>query len=858
MAMSKGMIRTRDRNPTSKIWAVFFVSLVTIAAAFYWSYTHFITLTKSLDALSNPAEEGILINEVFQEIIQAENHIHSYILTGDTLERSRYRNRITRARNNISTLRNLLQDDSVQAQRVDTLQSILDLKINYLAQFLRVKKLKQSSLFTSEAIHRIAEEVDDTASIDTQFLKREVIKGHVIPVEKEEVVITPDQFKGVSGFLRKLFGRDQTRIDTFRTVDTETSYTYNVAVDTSVVRDYFRDSTLVAVKDILAMVMSKEITLQERITETEMKLMRQNKIFITNIRMVIEQLGERERMIATSKRAAARDLVDGSVKILSAIGCTGVLMSGIFVFFILRDITGARHNRRQLEVEKAKAEELARVKETFLSNMSHEIRTPLHNILGYSALLEQTRLDSRQTGYMKAMRESHRYLSGLVNNILDQAKINAGKLHLRAEVFDPIQLVKDVMSSYEHTAAAKKVVLKTLLVDDLRNVHLVGDSFRVRQILHNLLTNAIRFTEAGSITLTVGGTPAKDRFNLEISVIDTGVGVEEDKLNTIFEPFEQGKSGIERSAGGGTGLGLSITRSLVEAMDGTIKAERNPSGGTIFRFSIAQPSAPTPLASTDETQNTDQGFYQDCTVLAVEDDPWSAALLEEILRPRVRQVNIFNDAREALSFIMASTTRPDIVLTDINLPVLSGEKFKDEVKALYPDTPVVAVTAHLQGEKLNAVGEGGFDEICTKPFTITQIEDILTRYSGEKATAIGHPVDEREQIDLSPIRAFSGNDEALFARLLAELVENNAQQVESFGEHLQSHNARGLSDTSHKMRTTYDTLRLSTISEQLGSIELHHQLGNDDRLFDIARQLYPDLLALSARITSLTRQYHTA
>lgn len=548
MAMSKGMTRTRDRNPTSKIWAVFFVSLVTITTAFYWSYTHFITLTQSLDALSNPAEEGILINEVFQEIIQAENHIHSYILTGDTLERSRYRDRITRARNNISSLRNLLQDDSVQAQRVDTLQSILDLKINYLAQFLRVKKLKQSSFFTSEAIHRIAEEVDDTASIDTQFLKREVIKGHVIPVEKEEIIITPDQFKGVSGLLRKLFGRDQTRIDTFRTVDTETSYTYNVAVDTSVVRDYFRDSTLVAVKDILAMVMSKEITLQERITETEMKLMRQNKIFITNIRMVIEQLGERERMIATSKRTAARDLVDGSVKILSVIGCTGVLMSGIFIFFILRDITGARHNRRQLEVEKAKAEELARVKETFLSNMSHEIRTPLHNILGYAALLEQTRLDSRQTGYMKAMRESHRYPSGLVNNILDQAKINAGKLHLREEVFDPIQLVKDVMSSYEHTAAAKNIMLKTLLVDDLRNVHLVGDNFRVKQILHNLLTNAIRFADAGSITLTVGRTPAKDRFNLEISVIDTGVGVEEDKLNTIFEPFEQGESGIERSA----------------------------------------------------------------------------------------------------------------------------------------------------------------------------------------------------------------------------------------------------------------------------------------------------------------------
>lgn len=206
---------------------------------------------------------------------------------------------------------------------------------------------------------------------------------------------------------------------------------------------------------------------------------------------------------------------------------------------------------------------------------------------------------------------------------------------------------------------------------------------------------------------------------------------------------------------------------------------------------------------------------------------------------------------------MASTVRPDIVLTDINLPVVSGEKFRDEVKALYPHTPVVAVTAHLQGEKFHALHEGGFDEICTKPFTITQIEDILTRYSGEKAAATGHPVDEREQIDLAPIRAFSGQDEALFSRLLTELAENHARQVKSFGEHLRSHDAGGLSDISHQMRTAYDTLRLSTISERLGSIELHHQLGNYDRLFDVARQLYPDLLTLSARITSLTHQYHT-
>lgn len=859
MATPEGINRKRDRNPTSKIWAVFLVSLATIAGAFYWSYTNFVTLTESLDALTHPSEEANLISEVFQEIIQAENHIHSFMLTGDTLERSRYRARISTARHNITSLKNLLLDDSLQAQRVDTLQAILDLKINYLERFLRVKKLKQSSLFTSEAMERIAEEVDDTASIDKQLLKREVIKGQVIPVEKQEIVITPDQFRGISGFLRKVFGRSQTRIDTFRTLEAETSYTYNVAVDTSIVRDYFRDSTLVAVKDILAMVLSKEITLQERITETEMRLMRQNKVFIANIRMVIEQLREREKAIAASNRKAARDLVDGSVSVLFLIGCSGVLMSGIFIFFIFRDITRAYRNRRQLELEKAKAEKLARVKEDFLSNMSHEIRTPLHNILGFSTLLEQTSLDPRQQSYMKAIRESHRYLSGLVNNILDQAKINAGKLRLRQEAFDPVQLVSDVTSSYEHTAASKKLLLNTVISDDVRNFHLVGDIFRIRQILHNLLSNAVKFTDTGSITVTAAGTAEKNRFNLEINVTDTGVGIEEDKLMTIFEPFEQAESDMER-ASGGTGLGLSITRSLVEMMQGTITAERNPPGGTVFRVRIALPSVPAPVIDAEEVQKTDQGFYRDCSVLVVEDDHWSATLLGEILRPRVRRVTIFHDAREALTFAMKFANRPDLVLTDINLPVMGGEQFRDEMKALYPDIPIVAVTAHVQREKFDALREGGFDDICTKPFTIAEIEGILSRYSvGTDETSIDHVVsaDDEDEADFSLIRAFSGEDDVLFNRLLAELVENNARQVGLFGKYLQLSDAEGLSQTGHQMKTTYDTLRLSNISESLGSIELHHQLGNKDRLFEIARQLHPRLVAQSTKIAALARQYHT-
>lgn len=829
-----------ERNPTAKIWAVFLVTLATTVIGFYFNYRNFDTLKESLDQLARPGEKGDIINRILQDIIQAENHIHSYILTQDTSSRSQYQNRIAKARSDIADLKMMVHDDSAQLTRVTDLQSILELKINYLERFLKVKKLKQTSLFTSEAIQRIATEVNDTAFIDKQFIKREMIKGETIPVAKEEIIVTPDDFRGLRGLLRKLFGRERPRIDTLHFVEDTTLFNYGVEVDTSIVREYYTDSVLQAVNGILAGVMEREMKLQERISTTETRLMHQNRVFIQNIRNVIEELRHQEQLIAAARREEALMLGNESTSTLLIVGCSGILMCSLFVFLILRDVTRASHYRQQLEEQKIKAEKLARVKEDFVSNMSHEIRTPLHNISGFSYLLGETNLDETQTTFVNAIRESQRYLSELVNNILDQAKFNSGQLVIVPEAFDLRQVVNELMSVYQSVAASNGTQLRVDITEELNGVHLIGDALRIKQVLTNLLSNAVKFAKNGEVAVLVDGEKTPESFSVRIAVLDTGPGINPERLNEIFEPFVQEQPSIERTYGG-TGLGLSIAQNLAKAMNGRIEAKNRENGGAAFTVFLTLPFVEAPLLSPD-VSSPEGKLFVDAFVLVVEDDHWNATLLNEILRSRVRIVRVAYDAKTALEIIAKDT--PDLILTDINMPHVSGADFLKTLQSHGFEKPVVAVTAHMAGEKLDELRSIGFSDACKKPFSVHDIETIIKTYLGEKASASQtDTADTQQKPDFSTIRSFAAGDETLFHRLVFELITNNKHQVRVFSEAIRAGDEERIVSLSHQMKTTYDTLRLYRISEFLESIEVYAALGNKQRVIEIATEVCPDLVS---------------
>ncbi len=351
-------------------------------------------------------------------------------------------------------------------------------------------------------------------------------------------------------------------------------------------------------------------------------------------------------------------------------------------------------------------------------------------------------------------------------------------------------------------------------------------------------------------------------FDLTIAVSDTGPGIAPDKLEAIFEPFVQGQPGIERTFGG-SGLGLSITRSLVERMNGSIHAKNNPGGGVTFTVSMTLPWV-TAHVPAEDVAHDGVVTYPHATVVVVDDDQWNAVLLREMLVPRVGAVHVFHEAIEALAFLENGGTAVNIVFTDISMPGMSGEALMQKVKVVAPGLPVIAVTAHMDPERFERLRSNGFDDVCRKPFSIVDIENLLQKYAGipvVKAELISpngmNDADESGMLDLSLIRGFAGDSEERFASLVATLAENNERQVQTFRECLTARDSEGLAAISHQMKTTYDNLRITNVSESLASIEVMEMMGKTGRMFEVAQEVSPELDAVLDALRKIRRQYHT-
>lgn len=842
----------------NKIIGVFCVSFLVCLGVSFLSYLSFTNLLESINKLSAPNEKIDLLNETFQEIILAENHFHAFVLTNDPLSEKIYSKKIENSRANIEKLRLLLSTDEKQAAQVDSLRLIFDTKQEYLEAFLKVKKRRQESSFVNEALGKISKQINDTALIEKQLRRSETLSGEIKPVEKKEVIITPDEFKGLSGFFRKLMGKNRTRFDTVSTVEDELHFTQVVRVDTAVVRDYYADTTLFKVKDILAQVMTREVNLLKLLTAKELELLQQDQAFIANIRRVVEQMKDQENVNSLNSRMDAAAMAEKSMKTILFIGVLGLLTSAVFAFLLIRDVTRSLRFRRQLENEKLRAEKLARAKEEFVSNMSHEIKTPLHSILGFTALLQNTNPNEKQKKYLRALSHSNTYLTELVENILDKAKLEAGKLQLYNEPFDMVALIEEIAAVFSYSIEEKGLKLDRSVAGELAGHYLVGDALRIKQVLNNLLSNAVKFTARGTVALRCRAKRNGAMFDLELEVSDTGRGIAEDKLSSIFDYFVQENDSIGRQYGG-AGIGLSITKGLVKEMGGTIQVESRLGEGSVFRVLLSLPASAA--AGHRPQPGADYAYVRfDARAMIVEDDKWNALLLKEILESRLAQVVVFSSPPGALQFLKSNPGVVSLIFTDLKMPEMDGELFLEKVKEQEPVIPIVALTAHAQPEKLKELQSKGFDHVCSKPYRPEDIERILSLYLDRplnNTTEPGRNVEINQKPDLSFIRLFSGEKEADYERLLLEFIDNHSDKIEKFKDYLDGGDADGLATVSHQLKTVYEELQLPAVSEKLASIELYDSLGKPAMVMAYAREVYQELLLTDEMMREVRRQYCT-
>eukprot|EP01029_Cantina_marsupialis_P005518 TRINITY_DN1605_c0_g1_i1.p1 TRINITY_DN1605_c0_g1~~TRINITY_DN1605_c0_g1_i1.p1 ORF type:complete len:852 (-),score=104.57 TRINITY_DN1605_c0_g1_i1:7026-9581(-) len=809
---------TKERKSNIKVKVVLgyiFVFLAIIASLFI-AYQSYNQLLDSVITLSKPDAEIARMNRVLTNLSEAENKIRIYSLTKKERYLANYAENIIEIQNDLDSLRSYSPDSSKSIVLIDSMNLLLDDRADKLEKFVRLKRSKEKVNLSQDAMRQLSEATDTAKSkIKTTTTTTTILDTVVSAAEVQE----RKKKKGI--FARLFQGKnDKPQVDSVETVVQRTE----VKIDTSYLPQ--SDSLLRSLGVILQNAQKIEQLNRDIVASAELRLVKENSLIWDKIKLLLRQLEDErlEQLILESNKA--KDVASNAISVISVIIIVGFAFGILFIIFILMDISKSNYYRRELLVAKGKAEKLAKVKEEFLATMSHEIRTPLNAIIGFTNQLNKTSLKENQKKFVGVLKSSSTHLLGLVNEILDLSKLEAGKLRIESISFQPHSLIYDVFDVLKVNAESKKLHFDWEFKGN-EEIFLASDPFRIKQILLNLGSNAIKFTSEGSVTMKASVIAEDDQFLFNVDVIDTGIGIANDKLETIFENFSQADSFSARKYGG-TGLGLAISRRLARLLGGDLYVESEVGKGSCFTLRI-------PLKKADEVvlgkvvkkSNHLEEKLKGKSFLIADDDNYSLMLLRTVFNGWNLNADFVEDGQKAWKYYNKKDY--DIVLTDIHMPEMGGielcrriRKLEDKGKAA---VPIVALTANVRESDLQEYLAIGMTECLVKPFDEEILKDMLSELliteedKGEGKDILQSGGEEVLLYDLSQIKQFTSDDDELIRQILAQFIESAEENVDLMNKALKQYEYLKIGEIAHKMLTSFNQLNVVNVVPYLMELE---------------------------------------
>jgi CheY-like chemotaxis protein/HPt (histidine-containing phosphotransfer) domain-containing protein len=464
--------------------------------------------------------------------------------------------------------------------------------------------------------------------------------------------------------------------------------------------------------------------------------------------------------------------------------------------------------------------------------MSHEIRTPLNAIVGFSEQLSHASMKDEDQRKMTIIQKSAEHLTQITNDILDFSRINAGSIQLETIPVSIREEAAFLEESMGEMAQRNDNKLRVEIDEDVP-AYVLGDALRIRQILFNLLSNAMKFTKNGTVKLSIKPSQqTATQLKLVFAVADTGIGISEENIGRIFDEFEQAETSTTRNYGG-TGLGLSITRNLVQLMNGELQVKSEPDKGTTFSFTVpfTIADAPEKEAAAEPAQNL--SFLHGKRILIVDDELYNRKLLRNMLQAWDTVITECADGEEALQEV--SGNEYDLVLLDLRMPKMDGFQTRKAIQQLGPEKaaiPVIALTAALTHEERVSMLEDQWKGVLLKPLKVKDLAQCLQPlFNSEAAPAPalngvnGHKAEQEtalngdEVISLEPLREISGNDRKFYLDMLKTFLRTTRDGIDAINQTSKIKDWEGMAEAAHKIASPVRHVQANEVYEMLKQLE---------------------------------------
>lgn len=759
-----------------------------LAATGYLAWVNLSSIVGSINVDVGPGQKLLTIREISMDLQKAENSFRMYSVTDNEKDLEPYYSVISEIDGKVNRLREECSDSPVLLLQTDTISKLIEENIYIWNELLYLNQNNRVVEYLMQLPDRLNLTADADKESEKGILKRVFSRSEKSRIDEQALITDLDSLEKVDQAVR-----EKMRLRESQLASTSTR-----------IKEQFHDLTA---------------KMESEVSE-----------------------------ILNANKDEADILAGRTYRWLAMFLVSGILLAVLVVFIVARYVRKSDAYQVALQRSKDEAENLARTKEQFMANMSHEIRTPVTAISGFAEQLLREPLDENTSRTLKIIRSSSRHLEKIINDILDFSKLEDGKVVLEQVHFGINEVVQEVYAMFDDQARKNNTVLSCSVDPDTPPVFL-GDPYRLKQIMINLVGNSVKFTRDGTVHIAVKGIRKEHpSLILVMEFVDTGIGIDEDKIETIFDDFTQEEMSTTRKYGG-TGLGLSIVRKLVELQKGTIECRSRKNIGTTIRCEIPflegdsnlvnPEAAGMPLIVPQEVRKL--------RVLVVDDELYNRMLFRSILTRWGVEYAEASDGLEALDLIRSQ--RFNLLLMDLRMPHLDGVKtteiIRHELKISGSDLPVICVTAALTGNDMQKFREAGMNAFLRKPFSEETLMETILEVTGYGRKSAVKAETERGpgRIDLGNLRRAAGGDERFVREMLVTFLEGTEKGLGLMTEHLEAGDMIRIADIAHRIIPQCQHLRAVELSSLLTELETASSQGSDPGkvafLLGRIREVYP-------------------